>query len=229
MQVPDSFWNAAQLVGGFALFCIGVSFTWKFIQAAFLGKVTYWSGLEKFGFLFIPITWFISPLLCHLPYDPKNSLIRTQQQLWVHLVWGPTFFVFALMFMTSGADFMKLPGSTSLNTILTLNRSDIPACIVYEPTRWEYGHKFPYKFPFLKKAARTVVVFLTHRVPEDKTQSYNAYDRRGDVDTEAYTKVEGPWAFLFYDDAEDKAADAAAAQQAAATPVASSHGGKRAR
>jgi hypothetical protein len=222
MQVPDSFWSAAQIVGGFTLFCIGVSFTWKFIQAAFLGKLTYWSGLEKFGFLFIPITWFLSPLFCHLPYDPKNSLIKTQQQLWVHLVWGPTFFVFALMFMTSGADLMHMPGSTSLNTILTLNRSDIPACIVYQPERG----LFSYKFPFLKKAARTVVRFLTNRVPEDKSKSYNAYDQRGDVNTEEYTKIDGPWAFLFYDDEEEKAAQAAAMQQPAPAPapVAASHG-----
>lgn len=196
MELPDTFWNAAKLVGGFAMFCIGVSFCWKFFQAAFLGKLTYWSGLEKFGFIFIPITWILSPLMVHLPYDPKNSLIKEQQQLWVHLVWGPVFFVFSLMFMTSGADLMGLPGSTSLNTILTLNRSDVPPCIVYTPP-------FHYRFPFVRKATRTVIKALTIKIPEDKSKSYNAYDQRGDVDTSEYSHFQ-KGDDLFYDD-DDKA------------------------
>jgi hypothetical protein len=196
MELPDTFWSAARLVGGFAMFCLGVSFTWKFFQAAFLGKMAYWSGLEKFGFLFIPITWFISPLLIHLPYDTKKTLIAEHQQVWVHLVFGPVFFVAALMFMTSGADLMNLPGSTSLNTILTLGRSDVPPCIVYSPP-------FNYRFPFVKKATKTVIKALTIKIPEDRTKSYNAFEQRGDVDTSQYSKVGGD---IFYEDDEDKPA-----------------------
>jgi hypothetical protein len=200
MPVPDSLWNALTLVGGFALFCLGISFGWKFFQAAFLGKLTYWSGLEKFGFLFIPITFMLSPLLVHLPYDPKKSLIQEKQQMWIHLVWAPAFSVCALMCMTSGADLMGLPGSTCLNTVLTLGRSDVPACIVYTPP-------FSYKFPFVRKATKTILRALTIRVPQDKKNSYNAFEQRGDVDASEYSHFGGD--DIFYDD-DDKAQTAPA-------------------
>lgn len=183
MELPENFWKALTLVGGFTMFVIGISFAYKFVQAAFTGKVAYWSGLEKFGFLFFPITVFISPMLIHLPFDPKHSLCKWRQELWVHLFFGPIFFVSALMFMTSGADLMGLPGSTSLNAILTLNRSDVPPCIVYSPP-------FNYRFPFVKKATRTVLKALTIRIKEDKKDAYNAFTQRGDVDVEDYSKNE---------------------------------------
>jgi hypothetical protein len=218
MQFDDNFWNAVKLVGGFTMFCLGVSYFWKFFQAAFLGKISYWSGLEKFGFLFLPITYFISPLLIHLPYDPKKSLIAEKQQLWVHLVFGPVFFVLALMCCTSGADLMNLPGSTSLNTILTLGRTDVPPCIVYTPPF--PGHPIgDYRFPFIKKATRTVIKALTLKIPMDKKDSYNAYDQRADVDTEQYSKF-GP--SIFYDE-DDKPT---AAQQAQAERVRAQAGKK---
>lgn len=179
-NLPPSFWQAATLVGGFALFCLGLSFAWKFFQAAFLGKVAYWSGLEKFGFLFAPITLFISPLLCHLPYDPRKGLIQERQQLWVHLFFGPIFFMAALMCMTSGSDLMGLQGSKSLNLVLTLGRTDVPQCIVYSPP-------FNYRFPFAKKALKTVLKAMTIKVPEDKSQG-NAFEQNGE-DTSQYSKT----------------------------------------
>lgn len=189
MELPDTFWHSLTLVGGFSLFCLGVSFAWKFFNAAFLGKVAYWSGLEKFGFLFAPITLFISPMVIHLPYDTKKSLIHERQQLWVHLVFGPVFFVAALMCLTSGSDLMGLPGSTSLNTVLTLGRHDVPACIVYSPP-------FTYRFPFAKKATKVILKALTTKVPQRKEDG-NAYAQQG-VDVENYSK--GPFDEWFEDD-----------------------------
>jgi hypothetical protein len=219
MEIPDTLIPAVSLVGGFLMFAIGVSFAWKFFQAALHGKVTYWSGLEKFGFLFIPITWFLSPLLIHLPYNPKNSLIKQTQQMWVHLIFGPVFFVLMLMFMTSGADLMGLPGSTTLNTVLTLNRTDVPPCIVYTPP-------FNYRFPFVKKATRTVIKALTVKLPEDK-KDMNAYEQKGE-DTTEYSKF-GP--SIFYDDddkaeAQQQAEAAQAHAQAQAQAAGSSKHGK---
>jgi hypothetical protein len=182
MELPETFWTAARLVGGFSLFVLGISFAMKFFNAAFLGKVAYWAGLEKFGFLFAPLTLFISPFVIHLPYDPKKSLIHERQQLWVHLIFGPAFFVATLMCMTSGLDLMNLPGSTTLNTVLTLGRHDVPACIVYSPP-------FTYRFPFVKKATKTVLKALTIKVPEDKKKSYNAYEQQGQS-VEQYSRNE---------------------------------------
>lgn len=197
MEIPDTLMPALKLVGGFVLFVIGISFAWKFLLAALQGKLAYWSGLEKFGFIFIPITWFLSPLLIHLPFDSKKSLIHETQHMWVHLVWGPAFFVLALMFMTSGSDLMGLPGSNTLNTVLTLGRTDIPPCIVYTPP-------FNYRFPFVRKATKTVLRFLTHKIPQNAKDSYNAYEQKGE-DTSQYSKFGGD---LFYDDDDDKAEEA---------------------
>jgi hypothetical protein len=196
MPIPDTMWPAIRMVAGFAILVLGLSFTWKFIQAAFLGKVTYWTGLEKFGFLFAPLTLFISPMLCHLPYDPKKSLIQERQQLWVHLIFGPVFFISSLMCLTSGFDLLGLPGSTSLNTILTLGRHDIPQCIVYTPPAGTnlIGN---YRFPFVKKATKVVLKALTIKVPEDKKNSYNAYEQKGE-DVSSYSK--GPFSEWFEDD-----------------------------
>lgn len=201
MDIPPHLWQSIRLVAGFSIFCLGISFAWKFFQAGFLGKVAYWSGLEKFqvgpGWLFFaPITYFISPLLCHLPYNPKNSLIHERQQLWVHLFFGPVFFVASLMCMTSGSDLMGIPGSNSLNTILTLGRSDVPQCIVYTPpgdTQF-FG---TYRFPFAKKATKVVLRFLVTKVPEDKKNSYNAYEQKGES-VDEYSK--GPFSDWFEDD-----------------------------
>jgi hypothetical protein len=206
MPIPDTMWPALRLVMGFAILVLGLSFAWKFYQAAFLGRVAYWTGLEKFGFLFAPITLFISPMLCHLPYDPKNSLIQERQQLWVHLFFGPVFFVSALMCMTSGFDLMKLPGSTCLNTILTLGRRDIPQCIVYTPPG-DTQLIGQYKLPFVKKATKVVLRALVTKVPEDKKNSYNAYEQKGE-DVESFSK--GPFSEWFEDDAPTAGAATAA-------------------
>lgn len=188
MPIPDTMWPAIRMVSGFAILVLGLSFAWKFFQAAFLGKVSYWTGLEKFGWMFTIPTVFISPMLCHLPHDPKKSLIQERQQLWVHLFFGPVFFVSALMCLCSGFDLMNLPGAQSLNTILTLGRLDVPQCIVYTPPQ---GNNLigSYKFPFVRKATKVVLRALTVAVPEDKKKSYNAYEQKGE-DVSSYTRGE---------------------------------------
>lgn len=201
MELPDTFWTALTYVGGVALICLGLSFFWKFIDAALNGRVKYWAGLEAFGGgmigfmlslgLFHFITVFLSPLFCHLPSNPEKSLIKTKQALWVHLFFAPIFFVLSLMCMTSGADMIKLPGSTTLNYVLTLGRTDIPPCIVYSPP----DSKYPmgsYSFPFVKKATKVVLRFLVTAIPTDKKNSYNPYEKNGES-VEKYSKTGNSW------------------------------------
>lgn len=203
MEISEPLRNAVRLVEGFALFVLGISFAWKFVQAAFSGKVEYWAGLQHFGFLFSPITLFISPLFCHLPYNPNNSLIQMRQSLWVHLVFGPVFFIAALMCMCSGADLMGIPGSNSLNYVLTCGRSDVPPFILYSPppetALFDMGQ---YRFPFVKKATKTILRFVTTVIPTNKKDSYNAYVRKGE-DVSGYTKSGIPW--IDEDDEDDPA------------------------
>jgi hypothetical protein len=197
---PDTLLNAVHLVLGAALFCLGMSFAWKFYQAAMNGKVEYWAGLQNFGFLFAPITLFISPLFCHLPYNPQNSLISTRQTLWVHLVFGPVFFVLSLMCMTSGADLIGLGlgnegggASNSLNYVLTLGNPAVPPCIVYTPPRSQAFFDIgTYRFPFVKSATKKIIRFVCTTIPTDKKNSYNPYERNGE-EVSKYTKTGIPW------------------------------------
>jgi hypothetical protein len=211
----DTLLNAVHLVFGVTLFILGLSFAWKCYQAAGSGKVDYWSGLQHYGMLFAPITLFLSPLLCHLPHNPGKSLIQTRQSLWVHLFFGPLFFVLALMCMTSGADLVGLGmgnkdggASTSLNWVLTLGRSDVPPCIIYSPPRSQaYLDIGTYRFPFVKKASKKILRFLCTTIPTKKEDSYNPYEKNGEA-VDKYTKTGIPW--LDDDDEDDRAAAAAA-------------------
>lgn len=164
------------LVLGFLVFVLGVMYAVKFFQASIMGKVSYWVGLEAFhgatlGFIFVPLTILITPLFCLGKPDDKK-LIRTKIAPWVHLFWGPVFFLASLMCMTAGADFMGFPGSTIMNTVLTFGRQDVPPAIVYTPP-------FGYKFPILKKARKVVFKFLTQQIAFDKRKSLNAAERDG--------------------------------------------------
>jgi hypothetical protein len=133
-----------------AILCLalGVSFAWKCIQAVFLGKVTYWSG-------FLPIS-LISPLFIHLP-PGKNSLIKTTQSWWVHVTAGPIFFLVGLVLIATGADQLGMPGTDSINDILTLGRSDVPPAITF-------NKQDGYRFPIFVHAGDTVVKLLTQPV-----------------------------------------------------------------
>lgn len=159
------------LVLGFLVFVLGVMYAIKFYQASIGGKVSYWVGLEAFGFVWVPFTILVTPFFC-LPQPSEKKLIRTKVAPWVHLFWGPVFFLTSLMCLTAGADFMGFPGSTVMNTVLTFGRPDVPPAIVYTPP-------FGYKFPILKKARKVVFKFLTQKIAFDKSKSLNAAEREG--------------------------------------------------
>jgi hypothetical protein len=191
MEIPSDLQQPLQIVGGLVVFGIGLSFAWKTYQAAFNGKVRMWTGLEKFSFIFVPLTLLITPFFCHFPSDPKRSLIQTRQQGWVHLYWGPMFLLATLAFLTCGMDMMGLPGSAGMNFVLTGGRNDVPRAIVYDPP-------FSYKFPILKKVTKRVVKFLTHKVPEGK--AYNELKKgRG------YSEVNDPDSLFTDDDDQPQA------------------------
>ncbi len=169
--LPPEFIPACQMVGGFLLFLLGVSYGYKFFQASIMGKMTYWAGLETFGFWFIPVTLLVTPLLVHTPPKDKN-LIRTKTAGWIHLIWGPVFFLLSLMMMVAGADFMKLPGTKVMNFVLTAGQPGVPQAIVYQPP-------FTYKFPLLKKARRKLFRLLTTEIAVDKKKVLNQFEKEG--------------------------------------------------
>lgn len=170
-MIPAEFMPYVHWVGGFLLFLLGLSYGYKFFLASFMGKMYYWAGLEAFSWYFVPMTILVTPLLVHSPPSEKN-LIRTKTGGWIHLFWGPAFFLLSLMMMVAGADFMGLPGTKVMNLILTCGRPDVPPAIVYVPP-------FTYKFPLIKKARRTVFKLLTADIYMDKKKSLNAWEQSG--------------------------------------------------
>lgn len=159
------------LVLGFLIFCLGVIYACKCFQASIYGRVDYWQGLEPFGWTFKPMTILITPFFC-LTKASEKKLIRTKMSGWVHLFWGPVFFLAALMMLTAGADFMGLPGSRVMNDVLTFGGRTGKAAIVYTPP-------FGYKFPIVKRARRVVFNFLTQKITFDKSKSLNSFEREG--------------------------------------------------
>lgn len=135
---------------GAALLLLGISFAYKCILAVFFGRTSYWEG-------FLPIS-IISPFFIHLP-PGKRSLIKTAHAWWVHVTLGPVFFFVALLCLAAGADQLGLPGTESINYVLSLGRKDVPPAIVYEK---ESG----YKFPILQKAGEAIYRGLTSPVVE---------------------------------------------------------------
>lgn len=185
IPIPPEMIEPLKMMGGFMLIVLGFSYAIKFYQASFYGKVNYWSGLEAFGvwnlfsWIFIPFTTFITPLLVH--GQPKESnLIKTMTAGWIHLFWGPAFFLLSLLFVVAGADTMGLPGTQLMNFVLTCGNPNTPPAIVYSPP-------FSYKFPMLKKARKQLFKLLTQEVYMDKKKSLNAWEQRGDVNLRDYS------------------------------------------
>jgi hypothetical protein len=164
-----------QSLAGVLLIVLGVSFGYKFFQASMFGKVTYWAGLEKVHWLFVPVTVFLTPVFVHTPAK-ENNLIKTRTAGWVHLFWGPIFFLTSLMLMVSGADLLKLPGTQAMNWLLTGGRSDIPPAITYQPPPPGALKLGEYKFPFLKRVRRTVFKLITADVFLDEKKKANPFD-----------------------------------------------------
>ncbi|MBI4533171.1 MAG: hypothetical protein HY711_04415 [Candidatus Melainabacteria bacterium] len=132
------------------LIVVGLSFTYKAVLAIFWGRTVYWHG-------FLPIT-LISPFLIHLP-PGKNSLIKTAQCWWVHVILGPIFFFVAMALLVTGTDTLGLPGAETVNYIMTFGRTNVPAAIVYDKHTG-------YKFPIVGRAGKTIFKLLTNPVPE---------------------------------------------------------------
>ena len=130
---------------------LGISFLWKFVLAVFFGRTKVWSG-------FLPAT-IISPFFIHLPSSEK-SLIKTTHNAWVQIVMAPAFLLCSLIFLATGADRMGLPGTASINYILTLGRPGQPAAIEYSPGSG-------YHFPIVGRIGKAVYTFLTKSVLED--------------------------------------------------------------
>jgi hypothetical protein len=196
----DAFYPALRLVVGALFAVIGVSFIYKSYQAGYHGKVKFWTGLEHFGMLFVPITW-MSPYVIHLPSSEK-SLIVERRSLFHHLLYGPFFLLSALICITSGTDLMGLPGSKIMNTVLTFGRQTmpqydpvtgitrevpIPPAIVYSPPIGD-GWIGSYKFPLIKKARYTILRTLTMKIKTNKDQSLNQWERSGAVDVTDFDK-----------------------------------------
>ena len=176
--IPPEMLPWIKMFGGALLFILGLSFGYKFIQASFVGRMTYWAGLEAFGWYFAPLTILVTPLFVHTP-PKETNLIRTKTAGWIHLIWGPAFFLLSLMMLVAGADFMgqaagdnSAPGTKVMNLVLTCGRPDVPPAIVYQPP-------FTYKFPILRKARRTMFKLLTADIYMDKKKTLNQFEREG--------------------------------------------------
>lgn len=195
----DAFTPALKIVVGGALVVLGFSFIYKAQLAALQGRVRFWTGLEHFGFLFVPIT-ILTPFFTHLPSSEK-SLIVDRRSLYNHLLYGPLFLLVALMCITSGADLVGLPGARIMNTILTFGRQTmpytdpttgvrrevpIPPAVVYTPP---VGDSWigSYKFPLIKRARLTVFRTLTTKINFNKSSSLNSFERNGSVDVDQFT------------------------------------------
>ena len=180
--IPPELQDPLQIAGGVLLMALGCSYAYKFFQASVFGKYLYWDGLRPFGWYFAPLTMFITPLMVHGKPSEKN-LLKSKSAGWVHLFWGPAFFLASLMCLVSGADLAHLNGSQAMNFIVTCgNRPDIPPAITYSPP-------FNYRFPLLKKAGKKVFKILTADIKTDKSKSINALERSG-RNVEAYTKTQ---------------------------------------
>lgn len=130
-----------------AVICIllGLSFGYKCLLAAFRGKISYWQG-------FLPIT-IVSPFFTHLPAG-KRSMIKVAEKWWVHVIFGPIFFLLSLGFLAAGADRLGMPGSASINWIMTAGGNPrIPAAI-------RYNSKTGYTFPFVERLSKAVIRLL---------------------------------------------------------------------
>jgi hypothetical protein len=142
------------------LIALGISFAYKTVLAVFFGKVTYWAG-------FLPIG-LISPLFVHLPAG-KNSLIKTEQSWWVHITAGPIFLICSMGLLASGVDQLGGPGTETINTVLTLGRTDVPPAITY-------NRMDGYRFPIVGKAGETIFKALTAPVLKDQEEKTKMID-----------------------------------------------------
>jgi len=100
----------SQIALGVFLLLLGISFAYKAFLAIIRGKMSYWEG-------FLPFT-ILSPFTVHLP-GTKNSLIKSTEGLWIHMIMGPVFMIASILCLAAGADLAGLPGTLTVNWILS--------------------------------------------------------------------------------------------------------------
>lgn len=150
------------------LMILGLSFAYKCYLAAFAGKVWIWPG-------FLPLT-LVSPVFTHLPPN-KKSFVKVVQAPWVHIVWGPFFFLASLALTAWGADRLGLPGSQSINMLLTFGKPDAPKALYYDPAAHTY------RFPLGARIGKRAFKFLTSPMKTDKKHKLDGVDySREDAD-----------------------------------------------
>jgi hypothetical protein len=195
-EIPEYVTQILNTAWGVILLALGISFIYKFFQAAIFGKLTYWTGIDNYGitpvwFTFKPLARAATPFFCHLPYG-KDSLITTIQQIWVHF-FSIFFFAAAVVCVTWGADTLGLPGASTVNYVLSGGRTDMPPIIRYKPrTKKGKLRVIPYTFPIVKRAEKTVFKAATTKIPFDRAKSLNEFERRGQ-NVEEYTKIGEDW------------------------------------
>jgi len=105
------------LAVGILLMVLGISFFYKSAIAGIRGSMAYWAG-------FLPLT-IISPFLIHLP-SRKNSLVKTTEGMWVHIVMAPAFFALGFFCFLAGAEYTGLPAVEATNTALSGGKAGHP-------------------------------------------------------------------------------------------------------
>lgn len=123
------------IVVGYLMIVLGLSFCWKSFQAMVKGKMRYWDG-------FLPFT-LISPFTLHLPAG-KRSLVKETEGLWIHMLMGPIFMFCAILCIAGGADLANLPGTATLN--LALNGGKVGTDAI------TFDKHSGYRFPIMAKA-----------------------------------------------------------------------------
>jgi hypothetical protein len=146
-----------ELVIGIVLVLLGISFAYKTYLASVLGKCYYWTG-------FLPLT-VISPWVCHLPPASKRSLTKTAHGLWVHFFMGPIYLVCTVLCFVAGAEFLGLPGVSSLNYVLVGGNLGKAACVAF-------NKHTGFRFPFLERSRDT----MAKRI--EKVQLMTSQDRQ---------------------------------------------------
>jgi hypothetical protein len=109
IALPDLNRPQSVALGAFLLL-LGGSFAFKGYNALIKGRMLVWKG-------FLPFT-LISPFVNHLP-AAKNSLLQFKEGMWIHVLMGPLFLVLCVLCTGAGADYVGLPGTSLLNTVLT--------------------------------------------------------------------------------------------------------------
>jgi len=136
---------------GVALIILGGSFCYKAWNAVVLGRIHYWSG-------FLPFT-LVSPWFIHLP-PGERSLIKVKQGLLCHMFVGPLFFLTAIPLLVVGFDLCGLPGTKTINWVVTGGDTSKPAAITYSPP-------LTYNFPMAVRSSKKFMSLFQTQIYED--------------------------------------------------------------